>query len=130
VVEFQPGIDEAALLENPDRLGALLEAFVVNELTKQATWSGVRVHLHHFRTHVGAEVDVVLEDRKGRCVAVEVRASASPGANDVKGIEAFAQIAGRRFHRGVLLYTGREVVPFGARIHAMPVSALWELGSR
>jgi hypothetical protein len=29
-------------------------------------------------------------------------------------------------HRAVLFYTGRDVVPFSERIHALPVSALWQ----
>ena len=44
---------------------------------------------------------------------------------DVKGIDAFASVAGWRFHRGVVLYAGRETVPFSANVHALPVSALW-----
>jgi hypothetical protein len=57
--------------------------------------------------------------------AIEVKAAATIGPGDARGIEAFAAVAGRRFHRGVLLYTGRETVPFSADLHALPVSALW-----
>lgn len=32
---------------------------------------------------------------------------------------------GNRFHRGVLLYTGQESVPFGTGLYALPVGALW-----
>ena len=117
--------DAEALLERPERSGPLLEAFVTGEIVKQIGWSRSGPGIHHFRTHTGHEVDIVLEDRRGRCVAIEVKATASIGPRDMKGIEAFASAAGRRFHRGVLLYTGREVVPFAANVHALPVSALW-----
>jgi hypothetical protein len=117
--------DPVTLVEDPQRLGPLLEAFVIGEIVKQAGWSRTRPGIHHFRTHTGQEVDVVLEDRRGRCVAIEVKAAASIGHSDTRGIEAFALAAGKRFHRGILLYAGREVVPFAADIHALPVSSLW-----
>jgi hypothetical protein len=34
-------------------------------------------------------------------------------------------MAGRRFRRGIVLYTGAEIVPFGAGLFALPVEALW-----
>jgi len=117
--------DMVTLVERPERLGPLLEAFVISEIVKQAGWSRTRPGIHHFRTRNGREVDIVLEDRRGRCVAIEVKAAASVGPGDLKGIEAFKTTAGRRFHRGILFYTGREVVPFSSSVHAVPVSALW-----
>ena len=122
--------DAEALMERPERLGPLLEAFVAGEIVKQMGWSRTRPSIHHFRTHTGHEVDIVLEDRRGRCVAIEVKATASIGLRDMKGIEAFASAAGRRFHRGVLLYTGREAVPFEANVHALPIAALWRSADR
>jgi len=35
--------------------------------------------MHHWRTHHGDEVDVVLEDRRGRIIAIEIKAGASVG---------------------------------------------------
>lgn len=122
--------DPETLLADPLRLGSLLEGFVVGEIVKQVGWSRTRPSVHYFRTHSGPEVDLVLEDRRGRCVAIEVKAAASLGGGDTKGIEAFAQTAGKRFHRGIVLYTGREVVPFRKNIHALPVSALWRVRGR
>lgn len=119
------GVDADGLASDAHRLGPLLEAFVVNELTKQLGWSETAARLYHFQTHAGLEVDIVIEDRRGRCVAVEVKAARSLGGRASTGIERFADIAGGRFHRGVVLYTGPEVVPLGARRHAVPVSALW-----
>ena len=117
------------LTSEPQRLGQLMETFVINELRRQLEWSRHRARLYHFQTHGGREVDAVLEDDHGRCVAVEVKAAASLGRRDLMGIEAFAEVAGDRFHRGVVLYTGHTVVPFGERIHALPISALWRLSA-
>jgi hypothetical protein len=35
------------------------------------------------------------------------------------------EIAGRRFACGVALYAGREVLPFGPKLWAVPMGALW-----
>ena len=44
-------------------------------------------------------------------------------------LEALDQTVADLFVRGVLLYTGQEVLPFGERIWAMPVESLWRLGA-
>ncbi len=68
---------------------------------------------------------MVLEDTAGRVVGVEVKASATVGARDFRGLRALAEASGGRFRRGVVLYTGRTAVPFGENLHALPVSSLW-----
>ncbi|MBI5096975.1 MAG: ATP-binding protein [Nitrospirae bacterium] len=107
--------------------GHLLETFVVMELRKQAAWNETRVRFHHFRTAVGREVDIVLEDPRGQVVGVEVKASTSVQERDFAGLETLAEAAGRQFLNGVVLYTGDTVVPFGKRLWAFPVSALWRM---
>ena len=119
------GIDEARVAQDRGLLGGLLESFVVMELVKQAGWSADPPALHHFRTHEGGEVDLVLERRGGALVGVEVKSAATVTAADFKGLRALAELAGRRFRRGIVLYTGTEVVPFGAGLFALPVEALW-----
>lgn len=71
------------------------------------------------------EVDVVLENSSGRLVGVEVKATASPTMADFSGLRAFAEATGPAFHRGVLLHAGAATAPFGDRMWAMPVGALW-----
>ncbi len=119
------GLGKDRLGNDPKHSGPLMENFVVMELRKQASWSQTMPELFHFRTQAGREVDVVLEDRSGRIVGIEVKARATLGREDLKGLEALADLGGKRFHRGVVLYAGQDTIPFGARIHALPVSALW-----
>ena len=45
------------------------------ELARQLTWSDERVELFHYRTKDKVEVDAVLENRQGRMVGIEVKAS-------------------------------------------------------
>jgi predicted AAA+ superfamily ATPase len=106
------------LLTDRPLTGPMLENFVVLELRKQLTWSRVKPQLFHFRTQTGQEVDVVLEDGAGRIVGIEVKASG-----------ALMEVSGERFQRGIVLYTGMEPLPFGPRLHAFPLQALWRLGS-
>lgn len=105
--------------------GRLLENFVVMELFKQAGWSRRRPRLFHYRTHGQREVDVVLEDRTGLVVGVEVKATRAVSERTFTGLRDLAQAAGDRFVRGIVLYAGSSVVPFGERLHAVPCSALW-----
>jgi hypothetical protein len=41
-------------------------------------------------------------------------------------LRALAEATGDRFVRGVVLYAGRETVPFGERLFALPVASLWQ----
>lgn len=66
----------------------------------------------------------MLEDAAGRLVGIEVKKTTSPTASDFKGLNHLSELTGKRFLRGVLLYTGSAGVAFGAKLHAVPVSAL------
>lgn len=106
-------------------IGPLLENFVIMELKKQITWSVLKPQLLHFRTQAGQEVDIVLENRSGKIVGIEIKASSSVTAHDFKGLRALAEATGKLFHRGIVLYTGSESVPFGSELFALPVNAMW-----
>ncbi|MBI4169837.1 MAG: ATP-binding protein [Acidobacteria bacterium] len=123
-------LDAERLKSDRGHLGGLLENLVVVELTKQLAWSAARPGLFHYRTHQGDEVDIVLEHPSGRLVGIEVKASETIAAEHLRGLKALAQATGKRFHRGVLLYLGREVVPFGPRLHVLPVAAIWRWAAR
>jgi len=106
--------------------GPLLENFVAMELRKQAAWSETQPQMFHFRTQTGQEVDIVLEDARGRVVGVEVKAASSVSASDFRHLKALREALGDRFIRGVVLHTGSEGVPFSGDLLALPVSALWQ----
>ena len=129
LMSYLLGLNEQRLTEQANLVGPLLENFVVMELQKQAAWSRVRPQMFHFRTQTGQEVDIVLEDPTGQLVGVEVKAASTIYTQDFKGLRALAELTSRRFHRGVVLHTGSESIPFGPRLHALPVSALWQLGA-
>jgi len=97
------------------------------ELARQLTWSTRRAELFHYRTRDKTEVDAVLEDRRGRVVAIEVKASSTVRAEDFRGLRHLADRLGDDFVVGIVLYTGTQTLPFGPRMRAMPVASLWEL---
>lgn len=123
------GLQPRRLDDAPNLLGPLLENFVLMELRKQCGWSDIGVSLYHYRTHTGQEVDVVLESGEGRVVGLEVKASTSLGAGDLKGLKALQEVAGSRFLRGIVLYGGSEPVAFGSNLYAWPWDALWRVGA-
>lgn len=109
------------------RFGALLESFVVSELLKLASWSERRLSFSHYRTKDRDEVDVVIEDRRGRIVGIEVKASATVKSDDFKGLRQLQQAVGDRFVRGLVLHDHDRVTPFGEKLQAAPLSVLWSM---
>lgn len=118
---------DEALRQDRSRFGALLESFVVSELQKLASWSNRRVSFFHYRTKDQDEVDVVIEDRRGRVIGIEVKASATVRPNDFRGLRQLQDALGDRFIRGLVLHDHDRITPFGERLHAAPISLLWSM---
>lgn len=121
------GTDAEQLSHPSATVGQLIEAFVCQELRKQISWSLSQPSLYYYRTAAGREVDFVLEHRDGRIVGVEVKAAAHVRQDDLSGLDDLADTAGRRFHRGILLYGGDAVVPISRHMFALPISSLWRM---
>ncbi len=124
------GLDVHGFWDHPTALGPVFENFAVMELTKMAPWSKAKPIPHHLRTTTGHEVDVVLENRKRELIGVEIKAAASVAESDFKTLKEFKELVGGRFKCGVVLYTGRQVLPFGPGLWAMPIQALWGTDGR
>lgn len=110
--------------------GPLLESFVVSEVLKLATWSGQRLRISHFRTKEQDEVDLVIEDRRGRVIGIEVKASATVRAQDLRGLRQLQAAVGDKFVQGLVLHDHDRITPFDEKLHAAPVSLLWEAASQ
>ncbi len=72
------------------------------------------------------EVDAVLENRQGQVVGMEIKASSTVTAADFRGLRHLAERTGGDFIAGIVFYTGARTLPFGPRLRAVPVSALWQ----
>lgn len=122
------GLTRERVDEEPQLAGPLLESFVLMEIRKQAAWSETRPSLFHYRTQTGQEVDLLLEDARGRVAAVEVKAGSTVQEKDVRVLLDLARTLGKRFVRGVVLYTGERAVPFSEKVLALPLGTLWRSG--
>lgn len=110
---------------NRERFGALLESFVFAEVLKLMSASDLRLTPYHFRNQQMHEVDIVLERDDGMIVGIEVKSSATVKSSDFAGLHSLAAACGDRFAYGVVLYDSADLVPFGERLAAVPLSALW-----
>lgn len=123
------GVNAELLIRQRPKLGALLESHVYGELLKLASWADQDVQVLTFRTTAQAEVDFVLESRRGDIVGLEVKAAASFQPSDFAGLKKLAALAGERFMAGVLLYDGTQTLPMGevsgTPLWAVPLSTLW-----
>lgn len=123
------GLDENQLLSPTGavHLGGLLEGFVAGELIRQRTWSESEYRLSHYRESGGTEVDLVVELRGGRVLAIEVKSTSSVGRQHISGLVKLREKLGPDFAGGVVLYLGNRAFSMGDGITAVPVPALWEL---
>lgn len=121
------GQDAHRLGEPGGAAGAMLENSVLMELARQLTWSRERARQFHYRTKDQTEVDAVLETRDGRVIGIEVKAGATVRNEDVSGLRHLANHLGDRFVAGYILYTGQQTLPFGDKLRAIPLDALWRL---
>jgi predicted AAA+ superfamily ATPase len=105
--------------------GAVLETFVLAEVLKLASWGPDRLEVSFFRDKERNEVDIVLENRRGQVVGLEVKAAATVSRSDFSGLRRLAEACGDRFRLGLVLYDHDQCVPFGERLFAAPLSCLW-----
>ena len=121
------GLEDKSFLEQRSNAGAYLENFIIMEIIKQMSWFGEYLKPYHFSIHKGSEVDLVLEDRRGGLYGIEIKASATIQGKDFNGLKRLSELAGDKFKRGIVLYTGEHFLGgFGNNFHAVPISAVWE----
>lgn len=107
-------------------VGPLIENFALGEIARQLTWAEEPVRLYHYRDRDGIEIDGVLERASGEVVAVEVKAAETIRPDDFRGLQHLARKLGGRLIGGFVLYAGAETLPFGDRMRALPLAALWQ----
>lgn len=109
----------------PELFGHALENFVATEFLKLVANNDQRFDLLHFRTGDNKEVDFVVERPNGQLAGVEVKKRDRVDQSDFKGLQELQALSGKDFVCGVVLYRGRDVVPFGKNLWAVPISNLW-----
>ncbi|MFM7535726.1 MAG: ATP-binding protein [Acidimicrobiales bacterium] len=127
------GVDEHALLAGDEPgvdvprdgplLGALFESLVTLSVKVYAQASESAVS--HFRTHRGErEVDLIVERRDGRCVALEVKLSPVVTDDDVKQLRWLQGRLGPDLLDAAVITTGRDAYRRPDGIAVIPAALL------
>lgn len=112
--------------KRPDIFGHVLENFVASELLKIISIKNPDVSLFHFRTTDNKEVDFILEKTDNTIVGIEVKKSEKVTVSDFKGLIVLQDLVKDDFVTGVVLYKGKDIIPFGKNLWAIPLSMLWQ----
>ena len=80
-------LSSPAALSGHPQTGALFESAVVAEIRKMSALESVPPALYHWRTHGGAEVDLLLE-RDGSFYPMEIKLTTNPTRKDARGVAA------------------------------------------
>jgi predicted AAA+ superfamily ATPase len=110
---------------DPVTMGHLFENFAAGEIMKNT----VGTHEYDvtvFRTQDNKEVDFVVENRNGEAIGIEVKLSGSISSGDISSLKLLRDSMGDKFKKGIVLYTGSELVSLAPDIWAVPVPFLWE----
>ena len=120
------GVSAASLPEvTSPQAGPILESFVVSEIVRPVAGSDLRVSLYHYRDREQREVDLILESRDGRAVAIDVKAAKSVDETDFRHIRYIRDRLGERFISGIVMHLGTRPLAFGEKLSTLPISALW-----
>ncbi|MCO5970097.1 ATP-binding protein [Actinoallomurus sp. WRP6H-15] len=123
------GMSEERAKDPTALVGPLLENFAIGEVARQLSWTEEPVQLFHYRDRDKVEVDMVLEHASGQVIGIEVKASETVRGDDFRGLRHLADRLGDRFQAGIVLYAGEQSLPFGDKLKALPMAALWQLRS-
>ena len=110
----------------PELFGHMLENFVATELQKTLSYGKTQGTLFHFRTSDGKKIDFVIEFSDGMRFAIEIKRSGSVGSHDFASLKLLAKETGRKFIGGGVLHNGKEALPFGNNLWAVPLQILWQ----
>lgn len=120
----QLGAGEKRIASDDQLTGHALETFCGMEILKHQGWASQHSTLRHYRFQ-DEEIDIVIEAQSGDLAAVEVKARASLTERDWRVMRKLRDDRPQLFKAGVVLYTGRQTIPLGDRIWAVPISGLW-----
>jgi uncharacterized protein len=83
--------------------GQLVETWVVTEILKTVQAWSTRPNFYHYRSHGGAEVDLILE-MDGWLFPVEIKSKSHPSLQDGRGIRSFRKsFSGERVASGLIV---------------------------
>lgn len=120
------GVDAESLLVDGDLRGRMLESFVAAQLRPLLALGSSPIAAAHLRdANNRHEVDLILEGRRGKVVAIEVKAAAGADRKDAAHLTWLRDRLHADFVAGVVFHTGNLSYAISDRIWAMPIAAMW-----
>ncbi len=87
--------------------GALMESYIVADLSKQA-FNQLRIpSLYFWRDHGGVEMDVMIETARG-VIPIEVKAGMTIGSDYFKNFAALEPVLGDVAYNSIIVYVGES----------------------
>ena len=107
-------------------MGHIFENFIATEIMK-ATESLGSFTVSHFNPvqNQGKEVDFVIEKPNGKIMGIEVKLDSTINEKDWANMNVLQETVGNMFVKGIILYTGIELMQVSRNIWAVPVNYLW-----
>jgi predicted AAA+ superfamily ATPase len=107
-------------------MGHIFENFIAVEIMKAAKAHGA-YNVSHYNPvqNQGKEVDFVIENPKGKIIGIEVKLDGTINEKDVANMVALKETVGNRFVKGIIIYTGNELVHVGGNIWAVTVNYIY-----
>lgn len=118
-------VTESSFENDKSKFGPILETFVFSEILKQTSLLYDTQGIYHYRDKDLNEVDVLIEYNNFSLIGIEIKASATVHMVDFRGLRKIASAEGDNFKLGLVMYDGDQVIPFGDRMFAVPISSLW-----
>ena len=118
---------DSLMLTQRETLGNLVENFVYSELFKHSTYAKKTTKIYHYRDGE-YEVDLILEQKNGNIIAIEVKSGTNIQKEHLKGLVRLAKNAKNCFVKGYNFYVGDKLLPIsrdGYTFWLVPLSVLF-----
>jgi predicted AAA+ superfamily ATPase len=100
--------------------GSLYETAIVGDIRKQCSVFTTTPSLYHWRTHSGAEVDLIIE-WNGTLYPIEMKATSHPSKSDTRGIKAFREAHTKhKIAEGLVICPTEHVTKISDHDYALP----------
>lgn len=108
-----------------EKNGKLLETFVFNQLSAHIDAQSDEYQIFHYRDREKREIDFIIENENEELLGIEVKAGTNINIASFKHLLWFQKNHENKKFIGIILYTGQEVLSFGKKMWAVPISALY-----
>ena len=106
--------------------GKLIENFVYQQLVSVINASIDTYYIYHYRDGAKREIDFLVKNMNGDILGIEVKAGSVVKKEHFRHLVWFRDnLVKHTNFKGIVLYTGEHIIPFGKDLWAVPISALW-----